>query len=508
MSSSGYTTQNVQEFAAKFANTMLTQLNALATQTAGVEILYFRSTPVKAETDFLFHDYTLYNVEDCPLTMKAIYTNASYNESSYIFSQLGMDYQTPLELEIDITTWINAVSNDGTIPQAGDIIFIPQGEKIWEVSAMDPQKKAGQVVSYKLNCKKYQPSKHRYTGPNLTQTMDESTVNTEKQYGEQIKGSIQDLVDDPQTSVFVSTHKDPYKELPKTLNDGAIVKKRVNCIENLEKDLIIDGHTIARSCYNMSVIDGTIIDYKISDSIVDDEVRSLSIWFNIKSESEESKVKILDVQKGKMNTVVSLRTEKTFKNNTYVYLERGIIKLYGLYNDGKITVPNVILKKFPENWYTFTGFKIRDYEPVNLLSADADYPISVDVQAGRFLSLKVGDYINIINLKYELKPEKWYALIVNLRNKCSVSLFDPDSGLHKINDYEVVLDWPNNTIFNYSIKSSNSYLTNIRLYKVENTELATQLQDLVSYNIKNNSLAVINDSADIFMNLSYHQEES
>lgn len=104
MSSSGYTTQNVQEFAAKFANTMLTQLNALATQTAGVEILYFRSTPVKSETDFIFHDYTLYNVEDCPLTMKAIYTNASYNESSYIFSQLGMDYQTPLELEIDITT--------------------------------------------------------------------------------------------------------------------------------------------------------------------------------------------------------------------------------------------------------------------------------------------------------------------------------------------------------------------------------------------------------------------
>lgn len=115
-------TTNLQDAAAAFANSILSTINSAATKTAGVDVMYFRSTPVKGETDFLFHDYTLYNVEQCPLEIKMMYSNTSYDESSYIFSTLGMDYQSPLTLEIDTKSWEAAVSNDATVPQAGDII--------------------------------------------------------------------------------------------------------------------------------------------------------------------------------------------------------------------------------------------------------------------------------------------------------------------------------------------------------------------------------------------------
>ena len=123
-------TTNLQDAAAAFANSILSTINSAATETAGVDVMYFRSTPVKGETDFLFHDYTLYNVEQCPLEIKMMYSNTSYDESSYIFSTLGMDYQSPLTLEIDTKSWEAAVSNDATVPQAGDIIWIPMTEKL------------------------------------------------------------------------------------------------------------------------------------------------------------------------------------------------------------------------------------------------------------------------------------------------------------------------------------------------------------------------------------------
>jgi hypothetical protein len=50
---------------------------------------------------------------------------------------------------------------------------------------------------------------------------------------------------------------------------------------------------------------------------------------------------------------------------------------------------------------------------------------------------------------------------------------------------------------------SNAYITNIRLYNTSNTEIDKQLTDLVSYNIRNNSNAIINDSADTYLNKEY-----
>ena len=60
-----------------------------------------------------------------------------------------------------------------------------------------------------------------------------------------------------------------------------------------------------------------------------------------------------------------------------------------------------------------------------------------------------------------------------------------------------------NSIESYCIKSSNSYLTNIRLYDVSNTDLDKQITDLVSFNSPYNSHAIINDSAEVYLNKIY-----
>ena len=60
-----------------------------------------------------------------------------------------------------------------------------------------------------------------------------------------------------------------------------------------------------------------------------------------------------------------------------------------------------------------------------------------------------------------------------------------------------------NSIESYYIKSSSSYLTNIRLYDVSNTDLDKQITDLVSFNSPYNSHAIINDSAEVYLNKIY-----
>ena len=62
---------SIQEAAAKFVSDILGGLNSAATQVAGVDVMWFRLQPDKRSQDVIFQSYTLYGVEDCPLSLKA-----------------------------------------------------------------------------------------------------------------------------------------------------------------------------------------------------------------------------------------------------------------------------------------------------------------------------------------------------------------------------------------------------------------------------------------------------
>lgn len=131
---------------------------------------------------------------------------------------------------------------------------------------MNPGKTAGQVTSYKLSCRKYQPSAHRHTGDALTEAIDANTVSTEKQYGGEIAGNIQDLVDDPQTSGLIASVKDPYKKSPASKTTGSIQRK-VTVAVDMPDGLKVDGHLVARSYYDcMAVSDESVVTYMVKDS--------------------------------------------------------------------------------------------------------------------------------------------------------------------------------------------------------------------------------------------------
>lgn len=511
---------SVQEAAIAFAKELASHLNTVAAETVGVEVMWFRAIPDKRSQDVIFQSYTLFGVEDCPLTFKAVYSDTAYDESSLTFNIMGIEYQVPLTLEIAKETWDNITNNDGTIPQRGDIVFIPLSNKLVEVVSMSPVKAiAAQITSYKVNCSAYKPTRSRIVGENLKESIDQNTTNLYKRFGEDIQDVIDNVVDNKQLSLYNTTQQDTHKVVSKQRVDNSLLTN--NTITNIiSNDLIFDGHIVARTYYDMQTNNNDIcVSYNNKDIFTYDSERCYSSWINIKEYSNYTNIKELsaDINKAGVptgNTIyINKYSGKRLEAGTNVIIERGNIIICGIVNDSErysIKVNSNIIKalsKNIKNWTSMTGYIIRKDNVINLLNAKGDNNNTYNIQlkGNNFISIN-DDSSNelLIQTNFKLKCNKWYALVINYGKNVSLDIFDGEPELKHlcgINDIQTSIVKEDS--YSYSIKPSNVFMTNIRLYDVYNKELDKQIMDVISYNTPYDSHTIINDSADTPLNKPY-----
>ena len=249
---------SIQEAATKFVKDILGNINSAVTEIAGVDVLWFRAQPDKRSQDVIFQSYTLYGVEDCPLSFKAIYDDSGYDDAAITYNIMGINFNVPMTLDIAVDVWKEATGNDGTIPQKGDIVFIPMTRKLMEIVSMQPVKKlGGQLTSYKVNLAIYTPTRSRLVGEQLKDSIKNNTTNLMERFGDDIKTNIEDIVDDNQLSLFDSTSKDKHKKVEPN-NTEESIQLAVRSI--VSYDLVIDGHTVARNYYNENADVDTIVE--------------------------------------------------------------------------------------------------------------------------------------------------------------------------------------------------------------------------------------------------------
>jgi hypothetical protein len=513
-------TTNIQELAMKYANTIASSINEGATSIAGVEVMWFRSIPQQRSTDVIFQTYTLHNVEACPKTLKVLYADTAYNDAELTYTIMGIDYKPGLTLEVDVNTWNKAMEFDGSQPQQRDIVYIPLTHKLWEVNTMTPIMSIASVTtSYKMSMKTYEPKADRLVNGELKEAIDANTVNIDKLFGKAIDDVKEDLTDKKQLSRFSSTVKDETKDLKKFPEKSDILfNKRANYI--FPKDIEVDGHIVAKSYYDMTNKRGIIVEYKdIDDFVASTDTRCYSAWINIQRISEKFNVtSISEIERDKRNVKLLVKTtkDKNFNIGDIVLLKRNTIMLRGeiqSINDNGITInygittirktDNVI-----ENWKTLSGFTLSNDDGINLLSGDSDNgEFSIDLYDEQLVTITINNKVSNVPLKSKLEIGKWYGIIINLNTQANVNVFKSEDKLEKISETNVNIVWNDNTYNRYFIKASNTYITNIRYYIEGETNINTQLTDLVSYNIKNNSKAIINDSADVYIENEYYGEQ-
>jgi hypothetical protein len=503
------TSTSIQEMMAEFANNFLAQLNETVSETVGVDVIWFRATPDKRSQDVIFQTYTLYGVEDCPLEFKAVYADNSYDDAAITFNIMGLEYAVPLTLEIAVNTWYKATNYDGTLPQRGDIVFIPISRKLMEVVSMTPVKKVGaQLTSFKVNLSIYKPTRSRIVGENLRETIENNTVNLDSRFGEDIKETFENITDDKQISIYNTTSEDKTKENALTKGNDLNPGKHVHNI--VESNVYVDGHTISRSYYDASIGSKFVVRYKNKDIIAESDTRCLSIWVKMK-DVENNELK--NIKKMSLSgNILTVEGTKKMEMGDEVLISRGNISVIG-----KVIsiIPYQIelnkdmvnkLNSTSNTWFNIPGYTIEKVNTVNLLYGVSETgDIRVDLKSGRFLSITVGDNETLFRLTDTLKFNKWYGIIVNISSKVIIDIFEELGQLERIMHLEGMRNkyWKEMVISNYQIMMSNSYITNIRLYDTANTEIDKQLIDLTTYNIPDNYHAIINDSVDIYLDKKY-----
>lgn len=498
---------SIQESIAMFANSTLASINSAVSEVAGVEVMWFRAMPDKRSQDVIFQSYTLYGVEDCPLTFKAIYTDTGYDEGAMTYNIMGINFNVPMTLDIALNTWNDATGNDGTIPQDHDIVFIPMTRKLMEVVSMTPVKAmAGQLTGYKVNLSVYKPTRSRIVGENLKTSIQENTTNLDERFGKDIEETLKDIVDDNQLNTLSSTDKDPHK----TVNKKPDEYGRLKVTSIIKYDLEIDGHTVSKSYYNLSMKSKYAVKYSAGDSFTNSDGRCLSVWIR-PQDFEQSyifknlrgNVSIEDTETG---VYLKIGTGNKFSIGDSVILKRGNLVIPGTVTEKDTVKINRSqfkeLSKMNSQWYNLPGFVMFKDQRINLLNG-GDF--SIDLRGKCAVCIKYGNDEQILRLSQELKPLQWYGLIINLGDEFRVDVFDTEDKLKPIDTIEGIKNSLYNEVHvkNYSILPSGCDMTNIRFYDVNCTEIDKQITDLVSLNVRNDSHAIINDGVGTYDDKPY-----
>jgi hypothetical protein len=519
-------------------------INSAANALFGYDFKWFRAVPQQRSKDVIFQEYTLYNVDECPLDIKAVIPGGTMPDSKYTFDLMGLEYEVPFELQIDKKYW-ESIAGFGTAPQKKDIVYWPMANKLYQVeSAYLFRGFMEQETTWKCNLRKYMPEAARREPSMLQKTIDIYTVSAEEIFGAATKANVEKLVDDKQMSQFNGTSQDKYKKYDSELKTVA-------------QSLQIYGTIVAQSYYDMQTpIWFNAITYNGSDIINKTTDRALMAWVQPRipiSISKEYDIKNIspivtwpdvssfDSSIGESvdasifsgtNYIITLNSPASLLDikidNNVVISRPGALNFYAkiaAISINPLTYYCVIntmvvedLNEIKSDWFSQKGYKLQVKDPISIIDGIndfGDHVMSVNIFANQYIAINYGDrYLNndayVIKLDDKLVDGQWYGIVVNIGNSWGQynvyvwepSLTDKNAKLQNIFYETLKLYTEDIGVASYSINKSPSFLTNIRLFKTT-VEEERQSNELLSYFSQDGDQLIIGDNADTIMKLPY-----
>jgi len=501
-------------------------LNNIANQLFGYEARWFRAVPQQRSKDVIFLEYTLSNVEDEPLCVKVIIPSGNVPDSKYNFDLMGLEYEVPLEIQIDKKYW-ESIAGFGTAPQKKDIVYLPLPNKLFEVeSSYLFRGFMEQETAWKCNLRKYSPEASRRESEELQKTIDQYTVSVEEVFGGAIKDDIAKLVDDQQMSQFNGTSKDKYKHVDPAL-------------KTIPNSIIMYGTVVAQSFYDMQTPDAfNAITYTATDKITVSDNRSVLAWImprTIPAVHREYVVKSMaynaygytDPSTAAVilsNYDITINSQMLFKvGDIFVITRQGYLSFYAtilavsenpvVYHCKIDTPVKDYLTSIKSDWVSQPNYKMMLKSPINLIDGVDDNTVhnfSINIYANQYVKIKYGvqEYITILTNK--LLDNTWYGIVINLGNSWNQynmyvwqkSDTDQNAKLQNI-FYKTIPFMPEEVyVSSFTINKSPSYLTNLRIYTAT-IEEEKQSNDLLSYFIKDGDQTVLADNGDYQLRIPY-----
>jgi hypothetical protein len=496
-------------------------LNNAANQMFGIEAVWFRAVPQQRSKDVIFQEYTLACVDDKPICVKVMIGPNGFPDSKYQFDLMGLEYEVPTQIEIDKKYW-ESVVGFGTAPQKKDIVYLPLPNKLYQVESS--YLKRGfleQETTWIVNLRKYQQEASRREGDDLRKTIDMYTVGEAELFGEAIGNNIEKLTDKKQMSAFSSTSQDKFKSLSPNLR-----------IVNYNLD--INGIIAAQSIYDMktSSFFDAVHYLNSSDYISTSQDRAVTAWVMPRTLSKECDVisitKDSSLIYADANYIIKLApNSKRFSiDDTFTIYRPGALNLFARVIDASTSNSlyyckidedvEDYLNSISSSWATKGSYKMKLQEPINLIDGinAANYGFKASVCANQYIKILYGSQDRVIPMDTKMLDNSWYGVIVNIGNtwgQYNAYVWKPTvsgSGdkLTKV-FYKTVSFTPEEiSIDEYHVDRSDSYITNIRLFKTT-IEEEKQPFELLSYFSKDADQALILDNADLRFSAPYISQQ-
>lgn len=515
-------------------------LNTVVNQLIGYDARWFRAVPQQRSKDVIFLEYTLSNVEDCPVELKVVLGSGMPPDSKYNFDLMGLEYDVPFEVQIDKKYW-ESKAGFGTAPQKKDIVYFPISNKIFEVESCYLFRGfMEQETAWKCNLRKYSPEASRRESTGLHETIDKYTVSVEEIFGGAIESDVKKLVDDQQMNQFNGTSKDKYKYFDASL-------------KTIPSTINMYGTVVAQSFYDMqtpSVFNA--IQYNTQDIIHNADDRSIIAWTmprTIPSIHKEYDVATITSIVGSSldpstiyqydpslyssaNYSIAISTPASLTNiglDDYVTISRpGALNFYAkvvaidinplVYHCNINAYVLADLDTIKSDWADQRGYKLTVKDPINIIDGMNDFDehiFSVNIFANQYIAFNYGftfkdDVAYVLRLPKRLEDNKWYGIVINVGNsweQYNVNVWekhisDADAKLQRIY-YKTLAFFPEEiSVSNFTVNKSPSYLTNLKIYS-STIEEENQSRDLLSYFSKDGDQIIIADNADSILKIPY-----
>ena len=521
-------------------------INTVANEMFGYEFKWFRAVPQQRSKDVIFQEYTLSNVEECPLVVKAVLPSGNIPDSKYNYDLMGLEYELPFEIQIDKKYW-ESIAGFGTAPQKKDIVYFPMANKLFQVeSSYLFRGFMEQETAWKINLRKYQPEASRKEPASLKDTIDIYTVSAEEIFGTAVDNEVKKLVDDQQFSQFNGTSEDKYKSFDVSLN-------------TITAPISIYGTVVAESFYDLqsSAYYNALI-YPNLDLITPTTNRAITAWIQprVTTSKEYNVQSILPIIDSSGNaTTLDPSTLYQYDaslyssaNYTITVNENTPIKLADIQIDNNIVISRVgalnlyakvvaisndpsllfhcIINPFvledmiaiKQDWNIQKGYKLTIKEPISIIDGVNDFGehvLSVNVYANQYIAISYGhsyaDYnAYVMKMDERINDNQWYGIVVNIGNNWkqyntyvwTQHESDKNAKLQNI-FYETLRLYPEEIAVDmYTVNKSPAYLTNLRLFS-STIEEEKQANELLSYFSKDGDQLIISDNADPRLRLPY-----
>jgi hypothetical protein len=183
---------------------MFQELSYFTNQLYGHQVVYFRTLPDSSSGDYVFKEWTLYKNIDRKCIKVMVKDNA-FPENTPKFSEFGIDFQMPFEIEVD-HRYFQSIFGVNSEPRKRDFLYFPLLNRMFEIQGSYLHKGFMMAPTFwKIQLKKYNPNIDMLLTDDSRSFLDNVILSAEQLFSEEVEADIKDATIPAQYSKITTT---------------------------------------------------------------------------------------------------------------------------------------------------------------------------------------------------------------------------------------------------------------------------------------------------------------